>query len=114
MSYRAIKSGLDARPVRFDPGQMVMTPGALEALQSNGQAPSGLVIRHIQGDWGDVPPEDARANERSLRDGARLLSGYTLGDGTRVWVITEAVDLDEPGTRPDRRELTTLLLPEEY
>ena len=35
--------------------------------------------------------------------GARLLSAYTVGDGRRVWIITEA-----------DRAATTALLPEEY
>jgi hypothetical protein len=63
-----------------------------------------LVRRHASGDWGEVPREDARENERSLKHGWRLLSSYPLGeDGSKVWVITEA-----------DRSSTCLLLPEEY
>ena len=44
------------------------------------------------------------AGERDfLRHGFRLLSAYTLSDGTKIWVITEA-----------DRSAPTLLLPEEY
>nr|MBA2637786.1 hypothetical protein [Solirubrobacterales bacterium] len=55
------------------------------------------------GDWGEVDEEDKAANERSLKEGTRLLSAYHLKDGTKVWLITEA-----------DRSATTLLLPQEY
>ena len=42
-------------------------------------------------------------NEVALAEGERLLSGYTLPGGTRIWVVTEA-----------DRTMTTLLLPDEY
>jgi len=35
--------------------------------------------------------------------GCRLLSAYTLSNGTKIWIITEA-----------DRSTTTLLLPSEY
>jgi hypothetical protein len=84
-------------------GDLVATPGALDALERNGIVPMRLVSRHMRGDWGDVPPDDAAANTDALRIGARLLSNYPLPDGARIWIITEA-----------DRSATTLLLPEEY
>jgi hypothetical protein len=82
---------------------MVATPGALAALERNGQTPFAFLARHQTGDWGDLDAEDRRENERSMQCGFRLLSAYMLADGTRIWVITEA-----------DRSSTTLLLPEEY
>lgn len=62
------------------------------------------VSRHARGDWGDVCDEDKRLNDRARKDASRLLSAYTLMDGTtRVWIITEA-----------DRSATTVLLPDEY
>lgn len=58
--------------------------------------------RHRLGDWGEVCPEDKRANDAALVDGTRLLSAYTV-QGTKVWIITEA-----------DRSATTVLFPEEY
>jgi hypothetical protein len=90
----------------FDLGRVVATPGALELLASAGESPAHLLERHASGDWGEVPPEDARENERSLKYGWRLMSSYLVGseaDGERVWVITEA-----------DRSSTCLLLPSEY
>ncbi len=90
-------------PSKFPLGQIVATPGALEALEANNQEPLPFVQRHAQGDWGEVSPEDSQENELSLAHGFRLLSAYVLTDGTRIWIITEA-----------DRSVTTILLPEEY
>lgn len=87
---------------KFPLGQVVATPGALEALRYDDLG--SLMDRHARGDWGDVCDEDKRLNDRALKDGTRLLSAYTLMDGTtRIWIITEA-----------DRSATTVLLPEEY
>ena len=91
------------RIARFPLGQIVATPGALEALEQAGENSITVLRRHLAGDWGEVDDDDRRENERSLADGCRLLSAYTLSSGTRLWVITEA-----------DRSATTLLLPSEY
>ena len=79
------------------------TPGALALLRSAGEdlLPT-LLERHQSGDWGDVPPEDARENEFSMRHGFKIVSSYRVS-GERLWVITER-----------DRSATTLLLPSEY
>ena len=87
----------------FSLGQIVATPGALASLHEVGQEPSELLTRHITGDWGDVCEEDRHENDRSLKEGWRILSAYTLENGVKVWIITEW----------DRR-VTTILLPAEY
>lgn len=91
------------RNVLFPFGQIAATPGALEALEEAGERPATLLKRHITGDWGEVDEEDFQENERSLVDGCRLLSAYTLSTGTKLWIITEA-----------DRSVTTILLPSEY
>lgn len=92
-----------ATTTKFNLGQVLATPGALEALEEAATRPSALLMRHQSGDWGDVPPEDAAENELSLIQGFRILSAYTLSTGVRMWIITEA-----------DRSATTLLLPSEY
>ena len=88
----------------FSLGRVVATPGALETLEDAGTDALALLRRHVAGDWGEVPPEDARENERSLKHGWRVLSSYPVGDaGERVWIITEA-----------DRSSTCILLPEDY
>jgi len=88
---------------KFAMGRIVATPGALAAIEQSGQTPDDFLHRHVMGDWGDVPTQDAQANEDSLADGTRLLSSYRTSRGTKIWIITEA-----------DRSATTLLLPEEY
>jgi hypothetical protein len=89
--------------VKFSPGNIVATPGALEALRASGDDLLAYVIRHLAGDWGDIDEHDRRENELSLIHGFRLLSAYTLNSGTKIWIITEA-----------DRSVTTILLPDEY
>ena len=84
-------------------GQIVATPGALEALQEARQDPLELLKRHQSGDWGEVPSEDKQENDFSVQQGFRILSAYTLSTGVKLWLITEA-----------DRSVTTFLLPAEY
>jgi hypothetical protein len=88
---------------RFPLGQIVATPGALDALLMAGQMPGIFLRRHVAGDWGDIDAEDQRSNEYSLAHGFRLVSAYRLLDDTLIWVITEA-----------DRSSTCILLPSEY
>ena len=94
---------------KFSLGRVVATPGALNALEESGESPGVLLNRHSQNDWGDLCEEDKMANESALKNGARILSAYRLKDGTKIWLITDAV-VDEFGNR----QATTILLPEEY
>lgn len=87
----------------FPLGQVVATPGALQALEEAGQRPEAFLNRHIVGDWGELDDFDRRQNDRAVHQGLRLLSAYRTMRGVRLWVITEW-----------DRSVTTLLLPEEY
>jgi hypothetical protein len=84
-------------------GRLLSTPGAIAALAKAGQAPLELINRHRTGDWGDVDAHDWAANDQAVTGGERVLSAYTLKDGVRIWIISEA-----------DRAATTLLLPDEY
>ena len=100
---------MNTKPVvRFSLGQIVSTPGALEALHRNKSDGLELLRRHASGDWGIVCEADKLANEVALKTGARLLSAYFLSDETKLWIITDAAD--DQG----RRRVTTFLLPEDY
>ncbi len=104
-----------AGPRLFSPGQIAMTPG-IQALADDGVNVQALLLRvlrrHLAGDWGLVPPADARENNLALTAGFRLMSVYLIDEslpedgrdaGEKVWVITEA-----------DRSVTTVLLPSEY
>jgi hypothetical protein len=92
----------------FDLGQLVATPGALEALEASGQTPDFFLGKHARGDWGDVSPGDAALNDAAVRDGSRIFSAYRTLKGTKLWIITEAEGDD------GKRTSTCILLPEEY
>lgn len=108
----------------FRLGQILATPGALEAIETAGQNPADFIMRHAAGDWGDVCAEDKAQNDASLgplehvppqttkarddrdrnHDGRmRLLSVYYTAQRVKLYIITEW-----------DRSATTLLLPSEY
>jgi len=87
----------------FWPGQVVATPGAIEAIHASGEPPFDFLMRHLTGDWGNLDDADKAENELSVREGFRILSAYTLKTGVKIWIITEA-----------DRSSTCMLLPSEY
>ncbi len=89
-------------------GRLLITPGALEALQRANQSAIEFLQRHALGDWGDVCDEDRQANDHALIDGSRILSAHRTSLGEKLWIATEAAD--EAG----QRAATTILLPSEY
>ncbi len=91
---------------KFDLGNVVATPGALALLEEEGVTAKSLIDRHVAGDWGDLPKEDARANDRAVKsEDDRLFSVYQVGESpsNKVYVITEW-----------DHSVTTVLLPEDY
>ena len=49
---------------KFSLGQIVATPGALEALAESGQTADLFLQKHHAGDWGCVDDEDWQANNQ--------------------------------------------------
>lgn len=94
--------------IHFELGQVVATPGALEAMDAAGVTPVDLLRRHSQGDWGDLSTDDKQSNDEAIRDGSRIFSAYILPTDVKLWVITEAKD--DTG----KRNSTCILLPDEY
>jgi hypothetical protein len=88
------------RPALFPFGQVAITANA--SLRLSTEEVMTALTRHACGDWGDLCPEDALANDIALYDGGRLFSAYGQGE-ERLWVITEA-----------DRSVTSVLLPEDY
>jgi len=87
-------------------GELVMTRGVNDLVAEN-EAFAKFVLssltRHQSGDWGNLDDEDKQENERSLKDGNRILSAYESGSLPKIWIITEA-----------DRSATTTLFPNEY
>ncbi len=97
--------------IRLPLGQICMTPGVRDALESRPLYANELLKRHQSGDWGCIGDADRKENLASLKMGWRIMSAYPIdpskpsaghGDNT-IWIITEA-----------DRSVTTLLLPSEY
>lgn len=94
---------------KFEAGQIVATPGAIDALAKANESASTYLRRHFTGDWGNMSADDkaqndeAIAHEGILDQQDRVMSGYELTDSTRIWIITEY-----------DRSVTTVLLPSEY
>ncbi len=93
----------------FSLGQIVSTPGALDACPLDYLLQ--CLLRHANGDWGNVCKEDAATNAEAVKAGFRILSAYPIdpakpcegfGENT-LWIITEG-----------DRSATTFLLPDEY
>ncbi len=86
---------------RFEPGRLVATPGALDAIPRAEWMDA--LHRHLQGDWGDVSAADKKRNDYALLHGDRMISQYCSSNNRSFWIITEA-----------DRSATMILLPEEY
>ncbi|MFM9959772.1 MAG: hypothetical protein ACKV2Q_00935 [Planctomycetaceae bacterium] len=82
-------------------GQVVITQGALNDLPAEEVQES--LLRHAEGDWGDLCKEEWEQNDEALENEARLMSSYRTKKGIRFWIITEW-----------DRSVTTIFLPLEY
>ncbi len=96
---------------RFELGELVATPAALELLNISDTSPLDIIQRHGALDPGDLSTCDVRANAEALKSGARIMSAFTVsvaGQAHKVWAITDAVGDD------GRRASTCVLLPGDY
>jgi hypothetical protein len=91
----------------FEAGSVVATPAVLRHLAANNVLPAAFLSYHLHGEWGQVSPEDAAANDRAVKDGGRILSVFGLAS-EKIWIITEAVGDD------GHRASTCMLFPSEY
>jgi hypothetical protein len=71
----------------FPVGFLVATRGVIEAIDPDDVLQA--LIRHVQGDWGNVDEEDWMANDAALKTNSRLLSSYLDRRGRKFWLITE-------------------------
>lgn len=90
-------------PVRFQLGNLFVTPGASDALEEATQSPQEFLSRHARLEQGELSDEDQSENEFSVNKHLRIFSAFKTAKGDKIWVITEA-----------DRSMTTLLLPSEY
>ncbi len=100
--------------MRFTWGKTVTTRAVFERTQDDpafAELVQASILRHANGDWGNVCRSDKDSNERNVDNKGMVLSAYTIdpekgdsdhGDNT-LWIITD------PG-----HEVTTVLFPDEY
>lgn len=77
----------------FPLGQVVATPGALNATSSKFEL-LALFGRHACRDWGCVDPEDAETNRLAVIEGDRVLSAYPIDPEKPCAGFGEKVPLD--------------------
>jgi hypothetical protein len=87
MNDASLLFGHSTHTPRFPLGQIVFS--GLATLRLRTEEVLTALRRHSEGDWGDVLPEDAIANDLALQQGCRLFSAYGLGRD-RFWIITDA------------------------
>ncbi|MFO0979123.1 MAG: hypothetical protein U0996_22120 [Planctomycetaceae bacterium] len=85
----------------FALGQIVITRHAQNVLTNRDL--NEALIRHLEGDWGQVCESDRQLNDSAIRNGGRIMSEYCSSSGVRFWIITEY-----------DRSVTTILLPCDY
>ena len=94
---------------KFHPGQVVATPGALEAIRASGQSPEVFLGAHLEGLLGrrtlrGGPPPQRRGPDR------RLPAAVGVQDAAG----RAALDHHRGRRRRRASARTTILLPEEY
>lgn len=90
---------------KFDGGTVCMTSGIDNKVSKDSDFAlfvGNSLKRHLNGDWGDCDPADAKENDFAIGKHLRIFSVYKK-DTDKIWVITEA-----------DRSITTILLPSEY
>lgn len=102
---------------RFQLGQVVATPGALDLLQQTGFSAAALLNLHVHGNWGDCGPKDAAENELAVVRQRQLISVYRLVDDAKLAATPRLKRTDMPTiwivTSSDRSS-TLILRPQDY
>ncbi len=90
---------------KFELGTVYMTRGISDRIAEDepfAEWAWACLLRHASCDWGDLDPEDTKANDDALVNGDRLFSAYKK-NSDKIWIITEW-----------DRSATTILFPDEY
>lgn len=74
----------------FQLGVVVATAEAALALAKSRTQPEELLEQHGSGIFGEVGPEQWRANFDAIQNGGRIVSTFSVVSGDRLLVVTEA------------------------
>lgn len=69
---------------RFQLGQVLLTPGALEALRDARQLPHEFLRRHARLEQGELCGEDHKENLFSVDKHLRIFSAFKTGQGVKL------------------------------
>ncbi len=86
--------------ITFTLGRLVTTDGIERAVTQD--EVRRALLRHLDGDWGNVEEYDSKQNDDAVAYGGRICSAYSSQNGTDFLVITEH----------DRSQTTVLLTDE--
>lgn len=86
----------------FPLGRLIYSSDIAYAVQESDFNALPYLKRHSQKDWGDVPFEDGRSNDRAFKAGDRLFSMYESEIG-QIYIITE-----------HDHSVTSIITPAEY
>ena len=78
------------KPAKFPLYTVHVSPAAVQAFFQNEANVLDLLGRHQSGDYGELCYDDQQVNEKSIKQGGRVLSSYPLPDGTVIWIDTAA------------------------
>jgi hypothetical protein len=76
--------------MKFELGQIVVTPQASESLREWGRSLEDLLSRHQDGDWGDVPSEIGLVNDQAIVERRNIASVYRTPAGKAITIFTRA------------------------
>jgi hypothetical protein len=76
--------------MKFQLGEVLVTPRASQALAASSQSLDELLARHQSGDWGDVSAAERRLNDEGIAKRFNLVSNYRTRGGERLMVVTRA------------------------
>ena len=62
----------------FRLGQVVGTPGALQAFEETGENPLEFLLRHVTGDWSELDEHEQAENRFSIKELAQNVGGHFL------------------------------------
>lgn len=92
---------------KFETGQVVVTAGVAAKMEHNPGFIKFILEsfeRYKTCDWGNTCPDDAKMNDKAVKNGAeRILAVFEDEKYGKIWIITEW-----------DRSVTTILFPSEY
>lgn len=92
----------------FPAGETSVSSKASESLLNNNRHLVEFILNHTSGRWGRIAENERRVIEKAVEKGGRILSRYTIEDGTVIVVMT---DVDKNHGKENK---TAIMLADEF